>query len=65
MNSGQRTKHKQKATGEKCQSGLKPKRRKSSETPLLDEIWPVHPTKAWPEGLSLRREDMDIYEDRI
>ena len=29
----------------------------------LDEIWPVHPTAVWPEGLSLRRED--IYEDRI
>ena len=31
--------------------------------PSLDEIWPVHPTAVWPEGLSLRRED--IYEDRI
>ena len=29
----------------------------------LDEVWPVHPTAVWPEGLSLRRED--IYEDRI
>ena len=29
----------------------------------LDEIWPVHPTAVWPEGLSLRREDM--YEDRM
>ena len=29
----------------------------------LDEIWPVHPTAVWPEGLSLRREDM--YEDRV
>ena len=46
------------------------KRRESSKTPLLDEIWPVHPTRTWPvrsvgkwpEGLSLRREDM--YEDR-
>ena len=29
----------------------------------LDDVWPVHPTAAWPEaGLSLRRED--IYEDR-
>ena len=28
----------------------------------LDEVWPVHPTAVWPEGLSLRRED--IYEDR-
>ena len=37
--------------------------RKTSHRPSLDEIWPVHPTKVWPEGLSLRRED--IYEDRI
>ncbi len=29
----------------------------------LDEILPPHPTAVWPEGLSLRREDM--YEDRI
>ena len=29
----------------------------------LDEIWPVHATARWPEGLSLRRED--IYEDRV
>ena len=63
MNSGQQTKHKQQATEGKCQRGLKPKKRKPSETPLLDEIWPVHPTKVWPKGLSLRRED--IYEDRI
>ena len=28
----------------------------------LDEVWPIHPTAVWPEGLSLRRED--IYEDR-
>ena len=28
----------------------------------LDEVWPVHPTAVWPEGLSLRRED--LYEDR-
>ena len=26
--------------------------------PLLDKIWPPHPTAVWPEGLSLRREDM-------
>ena len=26
--------------------------------PNLDEIWPVHSAGAWPEGLSLRREDM-------
>lgn len=26
--------------------------------PSLDEIWPVHSTAVWPNGLSLRREDM-------
>ena len=31
--------------------------------PNLDEIWPAHSVGAWPEGLSLRREDM--YEDRM
>ena len=40
------------------------RRRKSPQTPLLDEIWPVHPTRVWPEGgLSLRRED--LYDERI
>ncbi len=39
------------------------KRRKSSETDLLDEIWPVRSVGKWPEGLSLRREDM--YDERI
>ncbi|MCY3801842.1 MAG: hypothetical protein OXG46_09695 [Chloroflexi bacterium] len=29
----------------------------------LDDVWPAHPTAVWPEGLSLRRED--IYEDRV
>ena len=29
----------------------------------LDEVWPVHPTAVWPEGLSLRRED--LYEERV
>ena len=29
----------------------------------LDEIWPVHYVGPWPEGLSLRRED--LYEDRM
>ena len=24
----------------------------------LDELWPVHPTAVWPEGLSLNREDL-------
>ena len=37
--------------------------RKIAHKPSLDEIWPVHPTKVWPEGISLRRED--IYDDRI
>ena len=31
--------------------------------PSLDEAWPVHPTASWPEGLSLRRED--LYEERV
>ena len=30
--------------------------------PSLDDVWPVHPTARWPEGLSLRRQDM--YEAR-
>ena len=30
--------------------------------PTLDEVWPVHPTARWPEGLSLRRQD--LYEAR-
>ena len=29
----------------------------------LDVVFPVHHIDAWPEGLSLRREDM--YEDRV
>ena len=29
----------------------------------LDEIWPARSVGAWPEGLSLRRED--LYEDRV
>ena len=39
------------------------KRPKAVRKLSLDEVWPVHPTAVWPEGLSLRRED--IYEDRI
>lgn len=31
--------------------------------PSLDEAWPVHPTAVWPEGLSIRRED--LYEERV
>ena len=41
-------------------------RRKPTETlrrPPLDEVWPVHSAGSWPEGLSLRRED--IYEERV
>ena len=41
-------------------------RRKPPETlrrPPLDEVWPVHSAGPWPEGLSLRRED--IYDERI
>ena len=29
----------------------------------LGEAWPVHSVGAWPDGLSLRREN--IYEERI
>ena len=29
----------------------------------IDAVWPVRSVGAWPEGLSLRREDM--YEDRV
>lgn len=29
----------------------------------LDEVWPVWSVGTWPEGLSLRRED--IYDDRL
>lgn len=41
-------------------------RRKPKEPvrrPTLDEVIPVHYAGGWPEGLSLRRED--IYEDRV
>ena len=36
---------------------------KAEARPSLDEVWPVHPTAVWPEGLSLRRED--LYEERV
>lgn len=36
---------------------------KAEARPSLDEAWPVHPTAVWPEGLSLRRED--LYEERV
>ena len=43
---------------------LRPKKREEAKSrPRLDESWPVHPTAVFPEGLSLRRED--LYEDRI
>lgn len=29
----------------------------------LDELWPVHSVRSWPEALSLRRED--IYDERV
>ena len=35
----------------------------STPKPKLDEVWPVHSTAVWPQGLSLRRED--IYTDRM
>ena len=41
-------------------------RRRPKETthrPALAEAWPVHSVGAWPERLSLRRED--IYEERV
>ena len=31
--------------------------------PALDEVWPVHSAGGWPEGLSLRREE--IHEERV
>ena len=41
--------------------------RRTDLTPVprrpLDEAWPVHPTAVWPQGLSLRRED--LYDDRV
>ena len=42
---------------------LRRKRPEAVRTLTLDEAWPVHSAGAWPEGLSLRRED--IYEERI
>ena len=34
----------------------------AASRPSFDEAWPVHSAGTWPEGLSLRRED--IYEER-
>ena len=42
---------------------LRRKPKEAIERPILDEAWPVHSAGAWPEGLSLRREN--IYEERI
>ncbi len=39
-------------------SGMEADRR-----PSLDEVWPVHPTARWPDGLSLRREELYEYRD--
>ena len=61
MNMGQKTKY-GKADVDMDAETLSFRRRKPSETTLLDKIWPVHPTKVWPDGLVLRRED--IYDDR-
>ena len=41
-------------------------RRKNSETDRLlslGEVWPVHSAGEWPEGLSLKREE--LYEERV
>ena len=40
-----------------------PKETEAGRKLSLDEVWPAHSVAVWPEGLSLRRED--IYEDRI
>ena len=43
---------------------FRPKKRSRTLTASnLDEVWPPRDFGPWPEGLSLRRED--IYEDRI
>ncbi len=42
---------------------LRRKPEAASPTFNLDEVLPVHTAGGWPEGLSLRRED--IYEDMI
>ncbi len=42
---------------------LRRKRAEAVRRLTLDEAWPVHSAGAWPESLSLRRED--IYEERI
>ena len=42
---------------------LRRQRMKTMPPRTLDAVWPVHRAGAWPQGLSLRREN--IYEDRI
>ena len=42
---------------------LRHKRRPPSRPIDIDHLFPVHCAGAWPQGLSLRRED--IYEDRL
>ena len=42
---------------------VEPKRPEDNRGRTLDEVWPVHSAAMWPEGLSLRRED--IYDDRL
>lgn len=39
------------------------KRRETAQRPTLDEVWPVRSVGAWPEDLTLRRED--LYDERI
>lgn len=41
----------------------KDSRPEGTRKPGLDEIWPVHPTAVWPEGLRLGREDR--HEDMV
>ena len=38
-------------------------RRETARRMTLDDVWPVRGVDAWPEDLSLRRED--LYDDRI
>ena len=42
---------------------LRPKPTETVRRLTLEEAWPVHSAGAWPEGLSLRRED--TYDERI
>ncbi len=42
---------------------FKRKQQRARRQPNLDEIWPVHSVGGWPDGMSLRRED--IYDERV